>query len=123
MHWAEAQLVVSRAFVTIVVVGLVSPVSVSPASLQSSLQPSPSAWGLARVGGWRVLRPVFGCGRYDRACGQQVGVVAGSCVSRRHGIGAGGAFARRGGGWRWRWTCIDEGIEVVRSRPRGDVAM
>ncbi|KAH9031233.1 hypothetical protein EDB85DRAFT_1891217 [Lactarius pseudohatsudake] len=32
MHWAEAQLVVSRTFVAIVVVGLVSPVLVSSAS-------------------------------------------------------------------------------------------
>ncbi|KAH9020624.1 hypothetical protein EDB85DRAFT_1896077 [Lactarius pseudohatsudake] len=43
MYWADTQLVVSRAFVTIVVVGLVWPVLVSPVSSPSSLSPSSSS--------------------------------------------------------------------------------
>ncbi|KAH9008912.1 hypothetical protein EDB83DRAFT_2322868 [Lactarius deliciosus] len=77
MHWAEAQLVASRAFVIIVGV-IVTGVGVVAIRRW---------WGLARrVGGGRDLRTVFGC-RHDGGLRQLVGVVAGH-VSRWHGAGA-----------------------------------
>ncbi|KAH9022532.1 hypothetical protein EDB83DRAFT_2658862 [Lactarius deliciosus] len=59
--------------------------------------------------------PCLGCIMTGLAGSRLVWVVAGSCVSRRHGVVAGGAFTRRGGGgglpydegWRW-WTRADE---------------
>ncbi|KAH9029592.1 hypothetical protein EDB85DRAFT_1891983 [Lactarius pseudohatsudake] len=113
MYWADTQLVISRAFVTIVVVGLVWPVLVSPVFVAIIVVAVVLVVAAVAVTGGDLHAALAVVGYYARS----VGVVARSCVSQRHGIGADRDFVRRGDGggggptydegWRW-WTRADE---------------